>query len=211
MSLSRLQIYNGALRLLGERILGSLTENRECRRVMDDAWSNGLVDYCLEQGQWTFATRSQRIDYDPTSSPDFGYQYVFQKPNDYIQTCAVCSDDRFSNPITQYTDEAGFWYSDLQTLYVQFVSDDVNFGNNLGIWPQTFGNFVQATLAQQVAPRLTQSKEKREEIDREAKKAKLEALNKDARKNPAKFMPRGKWSRSRTGSRGIFYDPTEGR
>lgn len=209
-SMTKLQLFNGALRLVGERTLANLTENRECRRVLDDIWANNAVDYCLEQGQWTFAMKSVQVDYDPNYTPDFGYQYVFAKPTDYVQTCGVCSDDRFSNPIGNYRDEAGFWFSDLQTLYIQYVSDDANYGNNMGNWPQTFSYFVQAYLASQAVRRLTSDEKKAETIDNIYKKAWTEALAKDARKSPTTFLPLGSWVRSRMGTRNIFYDPTEG-
>jgi hypothetical protein len=207
--MSRLSIYNGALRLLGERKLSSLTENREPRRIMDDAWDDGLVRYCLEQGLWNFAMRSSKFDYDPSQSPDFGHQYVFQKPDDWVRTASVCSDEYFTNPVTQYEDERGFWYSSLQTIYVKYVSDSTEYGLDYSLWPETFANYVDHEMADEVCMRITQNRSLADQIGKDCKKARIDARSKDAMNEPAKFPPKGSWSRSRTGSRGLFYDPTE--
>ena len=132
MATTRLKLYNEALiTFLGERALGSLAENREPRRVLDAVWDNGAIDYCLEQGLWNFATRAQQITYSPSVEPPFGYRYAFTKPDDYVRTAAVCSDERFNCPLTQYADEGGFWFADLDTLYVKYVSDDDQYGYDL--------------------------------------------------------------------------------
>ena len=39
--ITRLQLYNSALLLLGERNLASLSENREPRRLLDHVWDTG--------------------------------------------------------------------------------------------------------------------------------------------------------------------------
>ncbi len=44
---TKLQIFNGALRMCGERKLASLSEDRQPRRLLDDEWADGAVDYCL--------------------------------------------------------------------------------------------------------------------------------------------------------------------
>ena len=79
---SKLTLFNGALRLLGERRLASLTEDRPARRYLDDAWDDGLVDDALEQGFWNFATRTVQMTASTSVEPEFGYRYAFQKPDD---------------------------------------------------------------------------------------------------------------------------------
>lgn len=203
---SKLSLYNNALMLLGERKLANLTENRESRRALDAAWDDGAVSYCLEQGLWNFAIRSVQIDYSPSIEPDFGYQYAFNKPEDWVRTAAVCSDDRYNNPVTQYTDETGYWWADLQTLYIRFVSDDVSFGNDLSLWPQTFTKFVEAYLAEQICPRITQSDGTLDRIQKKAKKLLIDARSKDAMNEPQRFLPRGSWTSARLGNLIRRYD-----
>ena len=204
----RLSLYNGALFLLGERKLASLTENREPRRVLDDVWAGGAVNYCLEQGLWNFATRSAMIDYDPSYTPPFGYRYRFTKPEDYVRTAAVCTDEYFESPLTRYSDEGGAWYADIQTLFVQFVSKADNYGNDLSLWPDTFTQYVESYLAfkaVKIAPG------KLDEVKKEMKRRLIDARSKDAMNQPAKFPPTGGWTRARIGAARNPYDPKERR
>ncbi|EPO1581398.1 hypothetical protein ACT6N7_000039 [Yersinia enterocolitica] len=192
---NQLNVYNDALRLVGERQLVSLTENREPRRLLDAVW-DGALKYCLEQGQWNFAIRSVRINYSPSVEPPFGYHRAFNKPDDYIRTVAFASDPFFNSPIIQYTDEAGFWFCDLDEIYIRYVSNDQSFGLDSSLWPETFGNFVSAYLATQIAPRLKNGSD-REWLAREYKMAKTDALTKDAIQEPTKIFPTGRWVHSR--------------
>jgi hypothetical protein len=125
---TRLQLYNQALRICGERRLASLTENREPRHLLDQVWAEGGVDDVLEQGQWNFAMRAVQIDSDPSVDPAFGLAYGFTKPTDWIRTAGFCSDERFSTPLLEYKDEAGYWYADITPIYVRYVSNDSGFG-----------------------------------------------------------------------------------
>lgn len=147
---SRLSLYNDALLMAGERALASLTENVEARNLLDQVWNNNGVDACLEEAQWEFAMRTVRIDYDPGITPDFGYARAFQKPTDWILTSALCSDEFFKVPVLRYVDEAGYWYSDLDSLYVRFVSNDAAYGGDMSKWPRSFTEFVAAHFASKI-------------------------------------------------------------
>lgn len=151
----RLKIYNGALELVGGRELASLTESRKSRRLLDRVWNANGVRFCLEQGEWQFAMRTQQIDPDPDADPQFGYAYPFNKPDDWIATHAVCSDAFFRAPLTRYADEVGYWYADINPIFVKFTSDDVLFGGDLSKWPQSFCDYVYAYFASKVVRSLT--------------------------------------------------------
>lgn len=194
---NQLNVYNDALRLVGERQLVSLTENREPRRLLDAVW-DGALKYCLEQGQWNFAIRSVRVNYSPSVEPPFGYRRAFNKPDDYVRTVAFASDPFFNSPIIQYTDEAGFWFCDLDEIFIRYVSNDQSFGLDSSLWPETFSSFVAAYLATQIAQRLKNGSD-REWLAREYKMAKTDALTKDAIQEPTKIFPPGRWVRSRQG------------
>lgn len=206
MTASRLSLYNAALLELGLRGIVSLTENRESRRVLDTAWNDGAVEYCLEQGFWEFAIRTQMMTYDPSISTDFGYQYGYGKPSDYIRTYAFCSDENFDSPIIKYADEATVWYTDYDTIYVQYVSDDEDYGFNYSAWPETFAQLVSTYLASLVCTRLTQSTSKKDKIDKDLEKALVDARSKSAMNKPTKFLHPGTWSSARRGGRwGSFH------
>lgn len=155
MTTSRLQIYNDALLMLGERSLTSLTEDRSPRYLLDQVFDNDGIRACLEEGQWFFAMRSVQIDYDTDIDPSFGYLRAFLKPDDWVLTSALASDEFFKNPLTQYTDESGYWYSDLDTLYVRYVSDDDEYGMDMSLWPRSFAEFVAAHFASKILLNIT--------------------------------------------------------
>lgn len=206
MAITRLQLYNEALLLIGERSLASLTENREPRYLLDTVWNNEGVKSCLEQGQWFFAMRTEQVDYDPGIEPTFGFNRAFQKPSDWVLTSAVCSDEFFTSPLLQYADEAGYWYSSIDVIYVKYVSDDAAYGNDLSLWPKSFTEFVAAHFASKIAHKFTGSKEEMEKVYGIRKMLLLEAKNKDAMADATRFPAKGSWVTSRRGTRGSSND-----
>jgi hypothetical protein len=198
---TRLALYNSALLLCGERSLASLTEEREPRRLLDTVWDGGGVRYCLEAGQWNFATRAVQIDYDPTITPAFGFARAFDKQDDWVRTTGVCSDEFFNVPLTQYLDEVQYLFCDLDVLYVRYISDDDNFGGDLSKWPATFTEFAATYFASKIVNKLTADKEQRAFVFKELKRLRIDARSKDAMGDPTAFPPVGSWLKSRYGNR----------
>lgn len=201
MAITKLGLFNDALRLCKERKLASLTENREPRRLLDDAYGDGStvgsVRRCLELGQWTFAMRGAMVDYTPSIEPSFGYRYAFTQPEDMVNVAAVCSDEFFNSPLTQYVDERGYWYADLQTIYVKYVSNHASYGADLSLWPQTFGDLVSADLAREIVGGLTNGDP--DDVEKKYAKRLKTALSKDAMRKPTAFPPTGSWVSARLG------------
>lgn len=201
MTTTKLTLFNGALRLLGERRLVSLTEDRPSRRYLDDAWDDGVIDSALEQGFWNHATRSVEIEASTSIIPAFGYKYAFDKPSDYIKTGAFCADEFFNSPILQYTDEANYWYSDYNKIYVQYISNDADYGNNLANWSSSFSKLVQAMLADETKELITGNDGKSDRIAKALKDARIDARSKDAMNQPVKVSPSGSWVTARMRSK----------
>lgn len=197
----RLSLYNGALRLCKERKLISLSENREPRRLLDDAWGDGstigAVKHCLQLGQWTFAMRSVRVDASPSVEPPFGYRYAFDQPTDMVKVAALCSDPQFDQPLLRYTDERHYWFADLETIYARFVSNDAQYGADLSLWPESFGKLVEAYLAQEIVGNLTQGEAQYERVGKVFNTALKSAQSLDAMNSPTKFTPPGSWEVAR--------------
>lgn len=201
MSADKLSLYNDALTLCGERMLASLTENREPRRLLDQAWAAGAVDFCLETGQWNFAVNSIKLVYSPSVEPPWGYRRAFDKPTDYIRTMGVASDEYFKNPLVRYVDEADFWFADLDELYIRYVSNLPEYGMNMGRWPVSFSEMVSSYLAMKIVTRVTQDVAKRAMVAADYKARRLEAKSNDAMNEPTTFPPTGTWVRSRMAGR----------
>lgn len=203
---TKLGLYNGALRLLKERRLAALTENREPRRLLDDIYSDGAsegaVKACLEMGQWAFATRSVQIDYSPSITPAFGYRYAFDQPSDMVEVCGIWSDEMMRSPLTAYRDERHYWYADAATIYVAYVSNHASYGADLSLWPESFASLVEAYMAREIAPNLTNGDDKVVLADRAFKAALTEARSNDAQRKATAFPPPGTWALARGGRGG---------
>jgi hypothetical protein len=198
---TKLSLFNGALRHLKERKLtaGEVTGNsREAARVLNDVWDDGAVRACLEAGLWKFATRTVMLDASPSIEPDFGYQYGFDKPTDFVRTAGVWEDEHMRQPLRTYREEGGFWFSSLETMFVSYVSDDNAFGNDMSLWPQSFIDFVEVHLASKVAGPLSEIGQQMLGL---RQKMLSEANGLDAMGDPSKRLPVGSWSNARTGGR----------
>ncbi len=201
----RLSIYNDALLMVGERSLASLTEEVEARRLLDVVWNHDGVDACLEEAQWEFAMRTARIDYDPGITPDYGYSRAYDKPSDWILTSAFCSDEFFRVPILRYVDEAGYWYSDYDSVYVRYVSNDASYGGDLSLWPRSFTEFVVAHFASKIVLKLTSDQNKlalflnpQNPQHSIRGRALLQAKSRCAMASPTQISATGRWSGART-------------
>lgn len=202
---SRLSLYNDALLLFGQRALTSLTEATQARYLLDQVWDNGGVDACLSEGQWTFAMRAVQVDYDSDIDPSFGYNRAFTKPTDWILTSAVCADEFFRVPLTRYVDETGYWYSDIDTIYVRYVSNDSLYGANIGSWPKSFTEFAAAHFVSEVIFGMTGDVDKVKMFKNPENpkhsirgRALLNAKSICAMSGPTKFLAQGSWTTART-------------
>jgi len=198
---AELSLYNGALRELGERKLQTLTDNVESRKKLDEIWDNDLVDRVLKKGQWDFAGRTIQLEATPSITPGFGYQFGFDRPLDYIRLLEIASDEYFSHPLTSYSVEAAWWFTDIETIYIKYVSNDSQWGGDFSLWPEDFTEYVEFYMAGKVAPRLLGLRHDSAKFDEKIKKALLEAKGGDVMEQPAKFAPKGGWARSKQGFR----------
>lgn len=194
---NKLSLYNGALRLCSQRALASLSENIEARRLLDAVWDDGAVDYCLEQGFWAFATRTVEMTANADYQPDFGFEFVFDKPEDYIKIVAICQDESFVLPLVNYVDEAEFICADIETIYFRYVSNDSAFGGNLSLWTPTFIKFVQHYLASSIIDNLSQSDQKLQQVTSMYMDSLKNARAKDAMNKPVQKFPCGSWVNAR--------------
>lgn len=199
----RLTVYNGALRLLGDERVASLSEPRKPRRVLDQAWADGAVNYCLEAGQWKFATRAVQLDASPSVAPGFGTAYFFEVPADHRRLVGVYSDDTLTTPYRDYREEGAHWVAGIATIYVRYVSSDAAWGGDLARWPARFTKYVEAHLASEVALSITGDKGRRDDmIALRDKKELPQALSNDAMQEPTTLPLAGNWVRARMGGRG---------
>jgi len=194
---SKLSIYNGALSVLGERKINALTDNVESRRKLDDVWDNDFLDRILQMGQWNFATRTVELTFSPSTSPSFGYEYAFDKPQDFVRTTGVFEDEFMVQPLLHYSDEASWIFTDLDTIYLAYVSNDTQWGGDFSLWPPNFTEMAEHYMAYKVAPRLIGLDPGNTTYEGKWKRWLAEAKATDAMESPVQFAPEGNWARSR--------------
>jgi len=209
---TQLGLYNEALGLLSERSLASLTEAREPCRVLNDIWARNAVQYCLEQGQWKFALHSVSIAYDPLIVPAFGYKRGFALPADWVRATKICADEFFNAPLLRYVEEAGVIFSDLDLVFVSYVSNGTAYGNNLAAWPETFTRYVACYLAAAACNRVSNDKTLLGYLTGPKGDGGLlhtlliDARSKSALESPTSFLPSGNWSVARSRGTAGFRD-----
>ena len=194
---TKLRLYNRALRNLGESRLAAVDDEVEARYLLDTAYDDGAIDFALAQGYWNFAIRSQHISYDSGISPDFGFQRAIDKPSDWISTVMISGNEYYDPPLLAFHDEGAYWYCDLDSIYVRFVSNDASYGGDLTLWTESFANFFSWYLAKQIYKQLTGAKVDTEEVKKGYKEARTLARANDAMQEGVKFPPRGSWPASR--------------
>ena len=151
--LTKLDLYNKALKHLGERKLASLTEDQETRRYLDDEYDSALR-YCGRQGFWNFALRAQKIDHSTETTPAFGYLFAFEKPADCLKVMNVSSSESFSPTLRDFRDQTEFWLANIDPLYVLFASSNKTI--DPALFPEDYAEYVGAYLGLQILPRITQ-------------------------------------------------------
>jgi hypothetical protein len=195
--MDKLTLYKRALLMLGERAISSLSEDREPRRLLDQVWDAGAVRKCLDDGYWKFALRSQMLDPSTDVTPSFGFQHAYDKPEDFVKLAAFCADEFFRSPVTEYTEEGGFWFSSHNPIYIKYVSDGASYGADLTIWPEGFSEYVSAYLAAEIVKRVTQSESDRQAIYAIKRQRLLDAKSSDAMEGPTQLLPTGSWTAAR--------------
>lgn len=196
---TKLQVYNRAILYCGEAPLADLSEERESRRIIDLIWDSGAVDRCLEEGFWKFATRSAKLEPDPNVTVDHGHEFAYRKPDDFVIRVQTSSDEYHDTPLIEFIDEGGYIFANIEPIYLRWVSNGLEYGNNLSIWPASFTEYVAAYIAFEACNRITSDKQIRQQVARVHKKKKYDAKNSDAIQDPTKFPAPGSWNTSRRG------------
>lgn len=192
----RLEIYKGALRLLGPSQLAALTEDRPERHQLDNAW-NASIDFMLAQGMWNFSIRAVEISYAEDVEPLFGFLHAFDKPEDWVRTVSIAATANFLEGILRYEDETSYWHTDFETIYVRYVSNDEAYGYNVGAWRQPFAKALEAYLAFECGLPISSDRGNRNDLYSLYEKRLKNAKSLDAVDERVRMSPPGRWTRSR--------------
>ena len=151
MATSKLEHYNNALQLIGQRRISSLSVDDDPRHYLDAAYDADAIAYCLEISKPVFATKSVELDSSVVST-ETDLDNVFTLPIDYIVTVEVFSDAKFNQPITRYVIESNKLLTDYATVYLRYISNDSV--TTLDYWTPTFIKLFSAFLAKEICPKV---------------------------------------------------------
>mgnify|MGYP000697559923 FL=1 len=143
---TKLELYNMALGHLGPVRFSSVVENRPDRYELDAVYDRVLT-VMLERGIWFFALRSSLVEPDTDVEPRFGLPYTYSFPTDYVRLRAITTDEAQEHEDTSYKREGRYFFSQHSQLYLTYVSNDTNYGLNLGAFPALYAEAVGAELA----------------------------------------------------------------
>lgn len=200
---TKLGQYNKALGYLGTQKLSptaGLTENVKARYELDGAWGDSLK-YMLEQGLWKFALKTVQLTPDPDVDVQFGPQYSYSQPDDYVRLNGIGVDGEFINEIRYYREEDGKWLTSVNPIFISYVSNADDKGLNFGVWPSNFCEAHATYLAQQTAVPITRDDKVLERVTEQhqmwmSTAKRLNAVDKAVREKPV-----GSWVQSRFGNR----------
>lgn len=196
----QLSLYNGALIKLGQPRLAALTDEGKARRALDAEYAK-TVKACLEAAFWNFAMRFVQLETSPSVGSNFGYQYVFDKPDDWLRTAGMTTDGFGRVPLLDYDDRTSFIFASQSIIYMRYVSNDEDYGLDLGLWPQNFVDYVETCLAFATCEEVTGSSDRKDKLDKARDKAKYKASNTDAMNEAVtRYPPPGRLVQSRGSS-----------
>ncbi len=193
---TKLEIYNIALGHLGSVRLDILNENRPDRREIDAKYAIS-AQTMLEKACWVFALRTQQWEADTDLEPLFGRPYVFTLPDEFCRIRLIATDERQENEDLTYKREGRLIYSDHPTLYVTFVSNDADYGLDLGKYPALYTKAFGAQLALDAALPINKSEATRNNRLGIAERDFRIARGVDAVDERVKRKPVSSWVRSR--------------
>ena len=185
-------IYNNALLILGLDEINSNTDDSDRKVKLDVARSSNLIEYLLEKTGWHWAIQSYEAQYNPSLEPEWGYNRVFDKPDNMHRLDGIFQDEMMQNPLKTYKDEGEYIYTNMDTIYIQFVSSD--YLTTPGYWPPFFRRLVSAAMAKDVAMSLGVDPSVPAAIYTDVES---EAKNIDIMQSPPRRISNGTWTRAR--------------
>jgi hypothetical protein len=175
----------------------SLAENVGSRNALDAVYDSALL-YMLEQGLWKFALRT--VNLTPLRSAAAAHrQYAYPLPEDFVRLARISPTQRLglNDQLEDYVEENGFWLTDVNTLWVQYVSSDPDYGLNLDLYPANYEQAVASWLAYQSTLSINKDRGDRSDLLKLHNLTLSNSRRLDAVDEAVKQKPAGRWPRAR--------------
>lgn len=152
MAVTKLQLYNNALLLIGQRRLTSLTEDREVRYLLDGTYDLDAIKYCLEIVKPVFASKTALLN-NPATSSVHALDSVHTLPSDFVTVVGVYSDDKLDQPISRYLIEENTLVCEYDIVFFRYTTDTPV--TTFTYWTASFTRVVAAYLAREISIKVT--------------------------------------------------------
>lgn len=183
---SEVSICNLALQKLGATRISSLTDDSRNARACNAAYEH-IRDLELSDHDWNFARARASLAAD-TDAPDFGYDYSYTLPADYLQI----RPDNSSDLDWQIEGQALLtnWGAPLEIVYTRRVEDPNYFH-------PTFIEALACRLAIHMCEEITQSNTKMQNLDSQYTIAIRSAKRANAFAKVSQELPEDDWLAAR--------------
>ncbi len=200
---TKLEVYNNVLTLLGARTLATVSDARSERRSLDRVYDPAL-QYLIEAALWHFAAVTHELSPSDTTTSEFGYNYVYEKPDDYVRIIKISDNERFTPTLEDYSEELDFFLCDAQPIWLQYVSNDITAGADPGKWSASFTAAFVDELAYRAATQIAGvSVATKDWLEKKRRRSLYYAKGKSAVNQAMGHLPIGRLIRSRAGSQGV--------
>ena len=206
---TKLLIYQKVCMELGQRTIMSLTDTGPIASYTNIIYNDAVL-FCLAQGMWhTWAVRFVSIPASTDIQPQFGWTQAFDVPADFVRIAEIADNDLMYPPLDLYDQVAGpggnAFLANIGTLYLQYVSNDQNYGLNMAGWSSEFADYVATYIAWKICRQCGGSKQDADDLEMKVKRRHDDAASKDAADRPTGRLPPGNWTRARVGRRSFAF------
>jgi hypothetical protein len=154
MAATKLDIYQYALRHLGDARFALITDDVEARYALDDAWDRA-TNFALRQAAWRFALKTVALVAGGSTIPGYTNSYAY--PADWLRTHAIfLANTGRERPLDLREQGINILCNSSTAPTIRYVSSDyLDPALASHPWPEHFAQTVAAYLAFLVAERVT--------------------------------------------------------
>lgn len=202
MGTTKLQLYKRAIELCEQTPIAALTDTTEARRRCDTHYDDVLA-WLVEQAFWRCAMRTVEITENTGVAPAFAYEYAHDLPSDFVKRYVVSASEFLDPPLdgqeqgNAYLIEGGYIWANVTPIYMRYSSNSASYGLDVTAWTEGMANAAAHELAARIAPTITGSSTKADELHEKALLLAGKAATFDAMQQTTQSTREGRWTKNR--------------
>lgn len=170
---SQLEICNMAIVLVGGQRISDITDTEQAEAIVCNDNYETVIYATMEDAEWSFAMTRASLSPDVTS-PDFGYEYRFQKPTDCLRVIDASARVDFRDNL-EWVVEGNYILTDAEAIYIRYIARI----SDTTLYSDQFVQAVVLKLAAALAIPIAGSVKLRDKYEEEAAAASAMGANKD--------------------------------